>query len=50
MKIAIDSYCFHRYFGEIYPDLEQSPSAKMNLLECVQLCTTFGIEGGRIQT
>ncbi|ENV76276.1 sugar phosphate isomerase/epimerase [Acinetobacter ursingii] len=50
MKIAIDSYCFHRYFGEIYPDLEQSPSQKMNLLECIQLCTTFGIEGISIES
>ncbi|MCU4414111.1 sugar phosphate isomerase/epimerase [Acinetobacter sp. WU_MDCI_Axc73] len=50
MKIAIDSYCFHRYFGEVYPDLEQSPSYKMNLLECVQLCSTFGIEGISIES
>ena len=22
MKTGIDSYCYHRYFGEIYPDQE----------------------------
>ena len=25
MKIGIDSYCFHRYFGEVYPDLQRDP-------------------------
>ena len=20
MKVGIDSYCYHRYFGEVYPD------------------------------
>ncbi len=25
MKIGIDSYCFHRYFGEVYPDLQSDP-------------------------
>ena len=22
MKVGIDSYCYHRYFGEIHPDQE----------------------------
>lgn len=26
MKVGIDSYCFHRFFGEVYPD--QNPPAK----------------------
>ena len=26
MKVGIDSYCYHRFFGEVYPD--QKPPAK----------------------
>jgi sugar phosphate isomerase/epimerase len=25
MKIGIDSYCYHRFFGEVYPDQEKPP-------------------------
>jgi len=28
MKIGIDSYCFHRYFGEIYPGLQADPGTR----------------------
>lgn len=31
MKIGIDSYCFHRFFGEVYPD--QKPADKMLTLQ-----------------
>jgi 3-oxoisoapionate decarboxylase len=27
MKVGIDSYCYHRYFGEIYPDQRTRASA-----------------------
>ncbi|MPW44932.1 sugar phosphate isomerase/epimerase family protein [Acinetobacter guerrae] len=50
MKIAIDSYCFHRYFGEIYPDLEHSPLHTMSLFDCIQQCIAFGIEGISIES
>ena len=28
MKVGIDSYCYHRFFGEVYPD--QKEPAKEN--------------------
>ena len=31
MKIGIDSYCFHRYFGEIYPDLQSDPGIRWRM-------------------
>jgi sugar phosphate isomerase/epimerase len=31
MKIGIDSYCFHRYFGEIYPDLQTDPGVRWRM-------------------
>jgi 3-oxoisoapionate decarboxylase len=31
MKVGIDSYCYHRFFGEVYPD--QKPPSKMMTME-----------------
>ena len=31
MKIGIDSYCFHRYFGEIYPGLQTDPGTRWRM-------------------
>jgi len=31
MKIGIDSYCFHRYFGEVYPGLQTDPGTRWRM-------------------
>lgn len=31
MKIGIDSYCFHRYFGEVYPGLQADPGVRWRM-------------------
>jgi sugar phosphate isomerase/epimerase len=31
MKIGIDSYCFHRYFGEVYPDIQVDPHIRWRM-------------------
>jgi sugar phosphate isomerase/epimerase len=31
MKIGIDSYCFHRYFGEIYDGLQTDPGTRWRM-------------------
>ena len=33
MKIGIDSYCFHRYFGEVYPHQSAPPEDEMMTME-----------------
>ena len=33
MKIGIDSYCFHRYFGEVYPGLQTDPGVRWKMEE-----------------
>jgi sugar phosphate isomerase/epimerase len=33
MKLGIDSYSFHRYFGEVYDGLQQDPGVKWDMLE-----------------
>lgn len=31
MKIGIDSYCFHRYFGEVYPGVQDDPGTRWRM-------------------
>ncbi len=31
MEIGIDSYCFHRYFGEVYPGLQADPGTRWRM-------------------
>ncbi|MGP8151182.1 MAG: hypothetical protein ACLPXU_10920 [Acidimicrobiales bacterium] len=41
MKIGIDSYCFHRYFGEICPGLQDGPTSRSGRLDrpgCFRAC------------
>lgn len=45
MKIAIDSYTFHRYFGEIYPGLETDPGSRLTSEALLQRCTELGVQG-----
>ena len=33
MKVGIDSYCFHRYFGEVYPHQTPPPPEEMMTME-----------------
>ena len=31
MKVGLDSYCFHRYFGEVYPGLQTDPGIRWRM-------------------
>ena len=33
MKLGIDSYSFHRYFGEVYPGLQEDPAVTWDMIE-----------------
>jgi sugar phosphate isomerase/epimerase len=50
MKTAIDSYCYHRFFGEIYPALETDPGRKMTLEDFIACAVTHGVEGVSIES
>ncbi len=44
MKIGIDSYCYHRFFGEMYP--QQTPPARRMIVEdFVARAHELGIDG-----
>lgn len=49
MKIGIDGYCYHRFFGEIYPGLEQEPGYRMTLTDIVEAARSFRAEALSIE-
>jgi sugar phosphate isomerase/epimerase len=49
MKIGIDSYCYHRYFGEIYPD-QRDPGTRWTFLDFVNRASQLGVDGVSLES
>ncbi|WP_312433008.1 sugar phosphate isomerase/epimerase family protein [Lacrimispora sp.] len=49
MKIGIDSYCFHRLFGEVYDDQER-PEKQMTVEEYLAFAHELGVDGVSLET
>ena len=49
MKIGIDSYCFHRFFGEVYPQQKQPPFT-MTMDDFLDLCKELGVDGVSLES
>jgi len=43
MKVGIDSYCYHRYFGEIYPD-QTDPGVRWSFQDFVRRSGELGVD------
>jgi len=50
MKIAIDSYCYHRYFGEVYPDLQTDPGKRMTVWDFLKRARKHGVDGVSLES
>lgn len=50
MKPAIDSYCYHRHFGEIYPGLETAPARGMTLDDFLERAAALGVAGVSLES
>jgi sugar phosphate isomerase/epimerase len=50
MKLAIDSYCYHRYFGEIYPGLQKRPRRRMTVWDFLDRAEELGVEGVSLES
>jgi sugar phosphate isomerase/epimerase len=50
MKIAIDSYCYHRYFGEVYPGLQQPPGRTMTVWDFLKRARQLGVAGVSLES
>jgi 3-oxoisoapionate decarboxylase len=50
MKLAIDSYSYHRYFGEVYPVLEQDPGTRITMEGFVDRAKALGVDGVSLES
>ena len=49
MKIGIDSYCFHRFFGEVYPQQKQPPF-QMTMDDFLDYAKELGVDGVSLES
>ena len=49
MKIGIDSYCFHRYFGEVY-DNQKDPGKRISYEDFLNRAVELGVAGVSLET
>lgn len=49
MKIGIDSYCFHRFFGEVYPQ-QKPPSTPMTMDDFLDFSKELGVDGVSLES
>ena len=49
MKTAIDSYCYHRFFGEVYPQ-QSAPAAGMTLEDFLLRAHELGVDGVSLES
>ncbi len=49
MKVGIDSYCYHRYFGEIYPD-QKDPGVRWSFLDFIHRACELEVDGVSLES
>lgn len=49
MKIGIDSYCYHRFFGEVYPQQSQPPK-RMSLEDFLDRAHALAVDGVSLES
>lgn len=49
MKIGIDSYCYHRFFGEVYPE-QQPPPRRMSLEDFLRRARDLEVDGVSLES
>jgi 3-oxoisoapionate decarboxylase len=49
MKIGIDSYCYHRFFGEVYPQQRQPPR-RMTLEDFIDRAAELRVDGVSLES
>jgi sugar phosphate isomerase/epimerase len=50
MKVAIDSYCYHRYFGEAYPGLQQPAGRTLTVWDFLRRARRLGVAGVSLES
>jgi sugar phosphate isomerase/epimerase len=49
MKTGIDSYCYHRYFGEVYPD-QKDPGKRWTFIDFVNRASELKVDGVSLES
>ncbi len=49
MKIGIDSYCFHRFFGEVYPE-QPAPTRSMSMDDFLAFAHDLKVDGVSLES
>ena len=49
MKVGIDSYCYHRFFGEVYPD-QQAPVKNMSMEDFLRRAHELKVDGVSLES
>lgn len=49
MKVGIDSYCYHRYFGEVYP-FQKDPRIRWNVSRFLKRALELNVDGVSLET
>jgi sugar phosphate isomerase/epimerase len=49
MKVGIDSYCFHRFFGEVYPQ-QQRPERGMTMEDFIDYASGLSVDGVSLES
>jgi sugar phosphate isomerase/epimerase len=50
MQLAIDSYCYHRNFGEPYPGLQSAPARPMTVWDFLRRARRLGVQGVSLES
>jgi sugar phosphate isomerase/epimerase len=49
MKIGIDSYCFHRFFGEVYPG-QPDPGREISMVDFLAFAKELNVDGVSLES
>ncbi len=49
MKVGIDSYCYHRFFGEVYPD-QEPPAKNMTMQDFLKRAKELNVDGVSLES
>jgi sugar phosphate isomerase/epimerase len=49
MKVGVDHYCYHRFFGEVYAQ-QKAPERQMTVEQYIKRCAQMGCDGLSMET
>lgn len=50
MKLGIDSYCYHRFFGEWYANIQSDPGRRMTVWDFLDRAQALGVQGVSLES